>query len=73
MLKARGAVAAANAGLPGFSTDYNSRFGRDPANAKDLHRPVSAQEDLDEILACREERTVTHNLTPLYDPQRSHG
>ena len=60
-------VAAANAWLPGFITDYNSRFGRDPANAKDLHRPLSAGEDLDEILAWREERTVTHNLTLHYD------
>jgi hypothetical protein len=50
-LNARRAVAAANAGLAGFTTDYNSRLGRDPANAKDLHRPLSAQEDLDEILA----------------------
>jgi hypothetical protein len=60
-------VAAANAWLPGFITDYNSHFGRDPANAKDLHRPLSAEEDLDEILAWREERTVTHNLTLHYD------
>jgi Winged helix-turn helix len=60
-------VAAANAWLPGFITDYNSHFGRDPANAKDLHRPLSAGEDLDEILAWREERTVTHNLTLHYD------
>ena len=60
-------VAAANAWLPGFITDYNSRFGRDPANAKDLHRPLSAGDDLDEILAWREERTVTHNLTLHYD------
>jgi hypothetical protein len=60
-------VAAANAWLPGFITDYNSHFGRDPANTKDLHRPLSAGEDLDEILAWREERTVTHNLTLHYD------
>ena len=53
--------------VPGFITDYNSRFARDPANAKDLHRPLSAGEDLDEILAWREERTVTHNLTLHYD------
>ena len=60
-------IAAANAWLPGFITDYNSRFGRDPANAKDLHRPLSAADDLDEVLAWREERTVTHSLTLHYD------
>src|SRR5271166_4558866 len=39
-------VAAANAWLPGFITAYNRRFGRDPANAKDLryhHHRVSTQ------------------------------
>ena len=60
-------IAAANAWLPGFIADYNSRFGRDPANAKDLHRPLSAGDDLDEMLAWREDRTVTHNLTLHYD------
>src|SRR5215218_1330140 len=30
-------IVAANAWLPGFMADYNRRFGRPPANAKDLH------------------------------------
>jgi hypothetical protein len=60
-------IAAANAWLPGFITDHNARFGRDPANAKDLHRPLSAADDLDEVLAWREQRTVTNNLTLHYD------
>jgi hypothetical protein len=61
------AIAAANLWLPGFIADYNARFGRDPANAKDLHRPLTPTDDLDEVLAWREERTVTHNLTLHYD------
>jgi hypothetical protein len=60
-------IAEANAWLPGFITDHSARFGRDPANAKDLHRPLSATDDLDEVLAWREERTVTQNLTLHYD------
>jgi Winged helix-turn helix len=60
-------ITAANAWLPGFITAYNARFGRDPANAKDLHRPLTQADDLDEILAWREERTVTRNLTLHYD------
>ena len=60
-------IAAANAWLPGFITDHNARFGRDPASAKDLHRPLAPADNLDEILAWREERTVTHNLTLHYD------
>ena len=58
---------AANAWLPGFMADYNGRFGRDPANAKDLHRPLSAQDNLDDALAWRETRTVTANLVLHYD------
>ena len=46
---------------------HNARFGREPANAKDLHRKLTAADDLDEILAWREERTVTQNLTLHYD------
>ena len=60
-------IAAANAWLPGFITAYNTRFSRDPANAKDLHRPLAQADELDEILAWREERTVTRNLTLHYD------
>jgi hypothetical protein len=60
-------VAAANAWLPGFMTTHNDRFGRAPANAKDLHRTLTPADNLDEILAWREARTVTHNLTLHYD------
>src|SRR5664279_6380405 len=35
-------IAAANAWLPGFIADYNDRFGREPVNAKNLHRPLTA-------------------------------
>jgi hypothetical protein len=60
-------VEEANAWLSGFVEDYNKRFGRAPANAKNLHRPLTEADDLDEILAWREERTVTRNLTLRYD------
>src|ERR1700676_2656653 len=60
-------VAAANAWLPGFLADYNRRFGRPPANAKDLHRKLTAVDNLDEMLAWREQRTVTRNLSLHYD------
>jgi hypothetical protein len=46
-------MAAANAWLPGFITAYNARFGRDPANTKNLHRPLARTDGLDEILAWR--------------------
>jgi hypothetical protein len=63
------AIAAANAWLPGFMADHNARFGREPANAKDLHRPLTAADNLDEVLAWREIRTVTKNLTVQYDQE----
>ena len=60
-------IAAANNWLPAFVADYNQRFGRPALNAKDLHRPLSAADNLDESLAWREQRTVTRNLTLHYD------
>ena len=61
-------VAAANAWLPGLHRRLQRPLRpRDPANAKDLHRPLTAADNLDEILAWREERTVTLNLTLQYD------
>src|ERR1700688_3208350 len=60
-------IAAANAWLPGFIASYNARFGRQPANAKDLHRPLTTADNLAEILTWREVRTVTNNLILYYD------
>lgn len=60
-------IEAANGWLPGFIAAHNARFGREPANTKDLHRELTAADDLDEILAWREQRTVTRNLTLHYD------
>jgi hypothetical protein len=60
-------IEEANAWLPGFIADYNARFGRPPLNGKDLHRPLSAADNLDEILAWREARVVSKNLTLHFD------
>ena len=60
-------IEAANAWVPAFMADYNRRFGRDPENAKDLHRKLTEAVDLSEVLAWREERTVTKSLTLHYD------
>jgi hypothetical protein len=60
-------IEAANAWVPTFMADYNARFGRDPENPKDLHRKLTEADELSEVLAWREERTVTKNLTLHYD------
>jgi transposase len=65
-LKGISTAEAANAYLPQFITDYNSRFGREPRSAEDAHRPLSASEDLDRILTLVERRTLSKNLTLSY-------
>lgn len=60
-------VAAGNAFLPGFVADYNARFGRAPANPKDLHRPMSPRDKLDDEFTWQVERTLSQSLTLQYD------
>jgi len=60
-------IEAANEWLPTFTDDHNRRFAKPAKNAKDLHRPLLAEENLTEILATRHERTLTSNLTIHYD------
>jgi hypothetical protein len=60
-------LAEGNALLPAFIADYNTRFAKLPANAKDLHRPLRAGDDLDDAFAWKEERTLSQALTLQYD------
>ncbi len=60
-------MAEGNALLPGFIADYNARFGKPPANQKDLHRPLRAGDDLEDTFAWKEERTLSQALTLQYD------
>lgn len=58
---------AGNAFLPAFMEDYNRRFAKTPFSDKDVHRPLAAGDDLDDIFAWKEERTVSNSLTLQYD------
>ncbi len=60
-------LAEGNALLPAFIADYNTRFAKPPTNAKDLHRPLRAGDDLDDAFAWKEERTLSQALTLQYD------
>jgi Winged helix-turn helix len=60
-------LAEGNALLPAFIADYNARFAKPPANAKDLHRPLRAGDDLEDAFAWKEERTLSQALTLQYD------
>ena len=54
---------AGNAYLPEFLMDFNQRFAEPPRSDVDLHRPLTAKEELAHILAWQETRTLSKNLT----------
>jgi hypothetical protein len=54
---------AGNAYLPEFLVDFNQRFAEPPRSDVDLHRPLTAKEDLARILTWQETRTLSKNLT----------
>ncbi len=60
-------LADGNGFLPGFVADYNARFGKAPANPKDLHRPMSPRDQLDDEFTWQVERTLSQSLTLQYD------
>jgi hypothetical protein len=60
-------LAEGNTLLPAFMADYNTRFAKPPANAKDLHRPLCAGDDLEDAFAWKEEHTLSQALTLQYD------
>src|SRR5277367_2935147 len=60
-------LAAGNAMLPAFMADYNTRFAKPAADAKDLHRPSPAGDVLADAFAWKEERTLSRALTLQYD------
>ena len=53
--------------LSGFVTDYNARFAKPPANPKDLHRPMTGRDNLEDAFTWRVERTLSQALTLQYD------
>ncbi len=58
---------AGNAFLPDFVADYNARFARPPANPKDLRRPMTQRDNLEDEFTWQEERTLSQALTLQYD------
>lgn len=52
-----------NAFLPEFIHDFNQRFAVQPRSDLDAHRPLSNQDDLDQILTWQETRILSKNLT----------
>ena len=58
---------AGNAFLSGFLEAHNARFAKTPFSERNAHRPLTERDNLDEVFAWREERTVTQSLTLQYD------
>jgi hypothetical protein len=58
---------AGNVFLPSFLEAHNARFAKPPVRERNAHRPLSERDDLDEVFAWKEERTVTRSLTLQYD------
>jgi transposase len=52
-----------NAYLPEFILDFNARFAVQPRSSLDAHRPLLAHQNIDQILAWQEPRSVSKNLT----------
>lgn len=59
-------LATANAFLPEFRAELNRRFAVQPRESQDAHRPLRVSDDLTRILALREQRTLSKNLTLNY-------
>jgi transposase len=57
----------ANAFLPEFRADLKRRFAVQPREPQDAHRPLRVSDDLTRILALRELRTLSKNLTLNYN------
>lgn len=60
-------IEAANAYAPEFMADFNARFGKEPRNPKDMHRPLADHENLDGAMCRKEVRTLSQALTLRYD------
>ena len=61
-------IASANAFLPEFIDDFNSRFAVAPANSEDVHiQSVPSKEVIDLILSKQYDRKISKNLEVSYN------
>ncbi|HXF28591.1 MAG TPA: ISNCY family transposase [Chlamydiales bacterium] len=58
---------AGNAYLPEFIQEFNARFGEDPRSSVDMHRSLTAKDELARILTWQETRSVSKNLTIQFE------
>jgi hypothetical protein len=58
---------AANAYMPKFVEGFSAKFAKLPRNGKDVHRPLTPHDNLDNSMCVKSERTLSNSLTLLYD------
>jgi hypothetical protein len=51
-----------NTYLPEFMADFNARFSVQPRCSLDVHRPLTSEQNLDQILSWQEQRYLSKNL-----------
>lgn len=56
----------ANLFLPIYIEKHNKRFGKAPASSFNAHRGLEHNQDLDQILCCKEVRKISKNLEVRY-------
>ena len=59
-------ISDGNGFLPAFMEDFNRRFARPARNPHDAHRPLQDGENLEQIFAWRETRTMSRDLVVHY-------
>jgi len=52
-LRAIDTIEAANVYAPEYIADFNTRFGKEPRNPKDKHRPLAAHENIDGLTGAK--------------------
>jgi hypothetical protein len=60
-------IKKANSWLPEFIKDFNSRFAVRPRSRLDLHRPLPADENLENIFVLKYKRILSKNLTCQFE------
>ena len=60
-------IAEANAFLPAYMAQHNTRFAKPAFDARDLHRPLASHDDMRVVMVWREERAVTRALALHYN------
>jgi hypothetical protein len=60
-------IEAANQYLPEFIEDYNQRFGKEPRDPENAHRPLREEDNLERLFARRSVRKISKDMSFHYE------